>query len=445
MRNINQLGSEDSTADVAIYTSTVFHAIVEDIVLNEKNGRVLKYNLDGTNLGQILFREVPADRDAPDSALREAYPIEANIQQYPSVGEIVLIYKSAGTWFYTRPVNVSHKLSDNVWGTMRTAANANIARADDTIEARELIRKGVPVPRQALTDQFTPDKATRDVRVRYPRACEGDVIINGRFGSMIRLGSNLFSPEATGSVPAANLLITAGQWETPVETSGNAYQTMYFEDINNDKNSIWMVADQIVDFAPSSATPEGTTTHLRSSNRINKSLYDGAQIFINSDRVVVNSKLNPIGLFSKSEINLSAVSGITLDTDADVASYAGGSVRFTAQKSIVLRAPQIVMSTETDLSYKTRGTFSIQGQRIFLGRAGDDSQPMVLGSQLAVWLGALITALRTPGGIQTTTGPAILRPDVDGLLDGLNKLLGKTPQEAMFNSEDNFISKKNLV
>jgi hypothetical protein len=447
MRNILQLGSDDSTNESSNYIAPVFHAIVEDVVINEESkGPALKYDSARANLGEIAFRELPADRDSGPLALRTAFPLESNIQQYPLVGEIVLIYRSVGTLYYSRPINVSRRISDNVWQSMRSAATNTNVRADDTVEGRELIRRGVPVSPQLISEESTPEKITNNINVWHPRALEGDVIINGRFGSSVRLGSSLFPHSgARVSPPAPNLLITVGQWKTPEEIIGTNAQTMYFEDINQDKNSIWIVADQVVDFFASSQVSTGDNTHLRSSNITNKTVYDGAQIFINSDRVVLNSKKNPISLFSKSEINLSAVSGITLDTDADVTSHSGGSIRFTAENSIILRAPQIIMSTETDLSYKTKGTFSVQGQKIFVGRASDDSQPMVLGAQLSVWLGALITALRTVGGIQTTTGAAFLRPDVDGILSGLQDLLGKSPQEAMFNSEDNFVSQKNLV
>jgi uncharacterized protein (DUF2345 family) len=171
--------------------------------------------------------------------------------------------------------------------------------------------------------------------------------------------------------------------------------------------------------------------------------YTGAQIFINSDRVILNSKLNEISLFSKKEINLSAVESITVDSSR--------SVMVTAEQDITLKSSQdtkistidLTLNSSGNISQETSGSFVISGKKIFIG-SRDAKEPMVLGNELAKLLYELVDALQTATVI-TSTGPAFFNPTI---VTRLQILLGKlgtrsSPELAAFNSTSNFTSKTN--
>jgi hypothetical protein len=268
-----------------------------------------------------------------------------------------------------------------------------------------------PVATDALGNEFIKNVTTKNIR-----ASEGDTVIQGRYGNTIRLGSSLFkTPGATNVSP--NIILTAGQWESPQELS-TALPTdfsAYFENINHDKSSIWMIGDQEVPFL-------GATAHS-------------------------TSKKNEISLFSKTEINLSAMKSITLDTESSIFLRANKNISIIADQDITLQAGQLTISATKDLSYITSGNYSITGKKIFIGRYGDTGQPMVLGATLSLWLQSVLKLLTIPGAIQTLSGPAIFNPGVLAALKQLQNQLGTSsaPQRAIFNSKDNFTSETNLT
>jgi hypothetical protein len=201
-----------------------------------------------------------------------------------------------------------------------------------------------------------------------------------------------------------------------------------------------MVADQKINFIPSTALSSATQkAHLLSS--VNRTVdYTGAQIFINSDRVILNSKLNEISLFANTEINLSAINSITVDTESTIYLRAFRDINIKADDTISLDAKQLALSSLEDLAFKSDGNFTITGKNIFIGRHADTSEPMVLGSALAGWLTKLIETL-LQGAILTPVGPATLNPAlITPLLTGLG---AGVPQLAVFNSRNNFTSETN--
>lgn len=445
-RNINQQGVGDGTTSVNTSSNPHLDAIVEDIVINEHGGRILKYDPDGSNIGQILFREIPEDRFLQLSQLRTAFPAETSFLEYPLPGEQVIINRTMGTFYYSRRIHTTRNVSDSVWVGLQNTSTS-VGDTDTSPTSRTLLRAGVAIPKPTGYEGAAT-KITSKTAVRYLRPSPGDLTVRGRFGNSIRLGSNLFN-QPTETNPKPNIILTAGQWEAPEEVSTTPATpfSMYYENINMDKSSIWVVANQTVPFLAATATSRSPKKAHVFSSKIKTTVYDGAQIFLNSDRIVINSKVNEISLFSHSEINLSSVDAITLDTETDIHLNASKDVTITTGGVISLEGSQILMSSQKDLSFKTSGIYSILGKKIFIGKYGDTGQPMVLGGNLALWLNAFVSTLLAPGAILTPTGPAVIRPDALVKLRALQAQLGTkmTPQLAMFNSKDNFTAERNTI
>jgi hypothetical protein len=464
--DINQQGASQYPRTSYEVPQAYFTGIVEDIILNEKNGKILKYEADGSNIGKILVRILPDDENVPLENLKPAYPLEANIQSYPLLGEQVIVYKSLNALFYSRSVASTRKVSQNEWKSLRR----RFSKIDASLntEERELARTGTP-----LTDVFNDmrSNATDSVgneynsnnRAKMVRSSEGDVIVHGRFGNVIRMGSSLFK-EPT-QIPQPSILLTAGLWETPAEvsTGGRTRHSLAYENLDNDASSIWMVSDQTVEFTAatqlSSSTPKA---HLMSTPR-KTSRYDGAQIFINSDRVVLNSKKNEVSIFSNREINLSALGAISLDTENTIFLNSFADITMKANNAISLTASDISLTATNSLSYEVNGDYIMKGSRVFIGRYGLNMEPMVLGRSLAYFLQSLVEQLQQTNEVldeamnilATSTTPLpgttppvtrIVQPKLKLETSGikLNSLRSDSnPTNANFNSKDNFIAQTN--
>jgi hypothetical protein len=428
--DINNPGASGGSRGAIEMPSAYFDGIVEDIIINETRGEILTYNQDGSNIGEALVRILPDDWGLSKESLKPAYPLEMNIQEFPLVGERVIVFKAFGTLFYTRKLNTKRKLTENITASTSDAFGPSESNSQDTRDIRQLAIQGIPVNLSETINSTRISEFKSNPNTRPLRANEGDMILSGRFGNFIRMGSSLFV-NPNDPLPQPNIILTAGTWDTPKQLSTGASVTPYslaYENINNDKSSIWLIANQKVKFAASTALGDRENkAHLLSSENTTID-YIGAQIFINSDRVILNSKKHEISLFSNTEINLSSLNSITLDTERNAYIRAFGNVNIKADDTI-----------------------SLVGNTIFIGKQGDNTEPLVLGAALSVFLQQLITTISTninAGIVVTPSGPgAVTFPTLVTALEVLSNssLGGGIPQLAVFNSRNNFTSETNSV
>jgi hypothetical protein len=437
--DINQLGASAYPRFAISQTSPYKDGLVEDIILNESHPEYSKEY--GTNIGMVRIRLIPEDRGVPSELLNWVMPLDTTVREYPLKNELVLIFYSLGRMFYTRRINSTNKITESSWpglrGKFSPPQNETNKSEDITISAQ-----GGPSYRpwgnrqsETLGDEFAENPTAKMVRPN-----EGDTIIQGRFGNIIRFGSSLFSNPVT-STPEPNLLLTVGQDGNKfVSTKNPSPYSLVYEDINKDKSCIWMVTDEKITLEPATIDSK---SHLRSADSSDSTKYTGAQIFINSDRVIVNSKQNEISLFAKKEINLSAVESITIDSSKMVEITADEDIRLTTPKDIVLTGRTISINSPNDISHGTSGNYVISGKKIFIGASSNDTtQPMVLGGELATWLQSLMDAfiVQIPRSI-ATLNPTPFVEEIIKLRAQLTPL--GTVQSAIFNSTTNFTSKDN--
>lgn len=439
--DINQLGTSQFPRFAIINRAPYKDGLVEDIILNESHP---EYSSDfGTNIGMVKVRIIPDDRGVPFEQLNWVMPLESTIREYPLKNEMVMIFYSVGRMFYTRRININNKITESSWPGLSQKfsppKNNQIPSRDITVAAQggPPFRPWGDVQSQTLGDEFAENPS-----VKMVRPMEGDTIIQGRYGNIVRFGSSLFSDPVTPN-PQPNLLITVGQdLNKPISTKSPSPYSLVYEDINKDKSCIWMVTDEEVILEPATLN---NPSHLKSAELSNSNEYTGAQIFVNSDRVIINSKSNEISLFAKKEINLSAVQSITIDSGKSVMITAIKDIELSTPEDIVLNARSVVINSPNDIVQGTSGNYIISGKKIFIGASSNDTtQPMVLGGELATWLTKLVNTLSTATVI-TSTGPAFFNPTVNAVLISLIEDLGVPgiPQSARFNSTSNFTSKRN--
>lgn len=447
--DINQLGASEVPRFSISQPSPYADGLVEDIILNESHPL---YSTDGSNVGDILVRIIPEDRGVPKERLNWASPLQSNFQEYPLKNETVLIFYSFGKLYYTNKVSTTKKITESSWPGLSQRFSPQPVAANS--DSAQLAAQGGPSyePSEPQEPFNLGNEFVENANVKRVRSNEGDVIVQGRFGNIIRFGSSLFS-DPTVTAPKPNLLITVGQWETPksVSTSAQTPYSLVYEDVNRDLNSIWIVSDETVPFQAATQTSKSRNkAHLRSSE-INRQFpyYSGAQIFINSDRLILNSKKTEISLFSNSEINLSAMKSITVDSESSVFLTSNLDINLNAIGDVSIKGKNVVLNSSENLSLRTSGNYAILGQKIFIGTPNDTSEPMVLGGSLSLFLQRFIDVLTTQLPLSVVTTPA--GPGVISFLPLITALrllqttqLGITPQSAVFNSSDNFVTKNNV-
>ncbi len=436
--DINQLGTSQFPRFSITQRAPYRDGLVEDIILNEKHPEYDK--VTGGNVGMAKIRFIPDDRGVPSEQLSWVMPIDTFIREYPLKNEMVMVFYSIGRMFYTRRININNKITENSWPGLRDQFGPNKSSRTN-VQAMNLAAQGGPVykPWDAKNSIELGDEFVENVLVKMARPNEGDSIIQSRFGSIVRLGSSLFSNPTTRR-PQPNLLLTVGLGtKKVVSTEKFSAFSLSYEDINTDKNCIWMVTDEKIILDPAT---KGTEAHLRSSETSDVTKYTGAQIFINSDRIILNSKVNEISLFSKKEINLSSVESITLDSAKSVFISSEKDIEISTPTDIVLNARSVVINSPNDISQGTSGNYVISAKKIFIGSGGDESQPLVLGGELARWLQKLMDAfiIEIPKSI-VTLNPAPFTEAITRLRLELG--LPASPQSAIFNSTSNFTSKTN--
>jgi hypothetical protein len=434
----------------SVYTPVPYQeAIVEDVILNSTHP---DYG-DGRNVGKIRVRIIPDSQNVPFAELDTAMPLDSKITEYPLIQEKVMVVRYGPQLYYLRTVNTSNKITENSHPGLSNRLSPQPSSVQRSDAAQIAAAGGQPYqPARIVEEKPLGQEFSENQTVRRVQSHEGDLTLQGRFGNIIRFGSSLFS-NPTAEYAQPNLLLTVGQRpNAPIapNTTNNMYSLVY-EDINDDASTIWMVTDEEVTFGAATAKSQSSNkAHLRSSN-IEDRKYTGAQIFVNSDRVVLNSKVNEISLFSNTEINLSALQSITIDSENSVYLSSNMDISLDAIDDVTVFGKTITLSSNGgDFSNKSSGNYSILGKKIFIGTSNDVSEPMVLGSSLSLFLQRLIDVFTTqlPLSVVTTpTGPGVISflPLIGALRALQATQLGVTPQMAVFNSSDNFVTKNNSV
>jgi len=218
-----------------------------------------------------------------------AKPLSSQIANYPVLGELVNILNLPSSDTQQSPGSTfPYYTLINLWNSVQQNAQpANInANLGITFVENSNIRSLLPF--------------------------EGDYIIQGRQGGSIRFSSTtkLYSDlnewSSIGNEDSPITLITNGLKFDPKKS-------YYVEQINKDDSSIYLTSTQQI---PLQTDRTGTLNPL--TKPIDPSKYFNAQIIINSDRVVLNSKRDEVMIFAKSNIELNTKNIINLNANERV-------------------------------------------------------------------------------------------------------------------------------
>ncbi len=294
---------------------------VVDIILSPSHPAYTEFEGGTNNIGFVRVRLTVTDINKDGKDLLFVRPINSAIKFYPVIGELVLVSNQAGQWVYETILNFFNGINNNATDIINDYRK-NKSQDDTSLD--------VKINRQS---NFPLGKYFKKLQAKFLLPNEGDLIIQGRTDSAIRIGNdaqNIVSP---------NIKMTVGFDSTNKATNVK-------EDLSKDSNSIWMTTHEALKFTP----PQGLTLQPKSLKAsVNLT---GNIIALSSDKLILVSKKNEILLYGKKSISLSSDAPITLDST----------------KSVLMSAPEI--------------------------KLGDQAiEPMVLGEKLVEALGEIIDGL----------------------------------------------------
>ena len=406
-------------------TFQIEEAVVLDVVVNNDHP---DYDDDGYNVGAIRFRNIYSNVDRSENELSWAFPLEANITDYPLLNEVVLIINLLDRFYYSRKLNVTSRVTSQPLFGLNDRIKPQETTQETTQTYSEVSTGGNPT---RAGEQEEADILGNDFQeipsVSKLRPEEGDIIYEGRTGQSIRFGSNI----DTGLAP--NVLIRCG----PNPTAEKSVETKYgliSEDIDLDLSSIWMVADQVV---PLTFSTVDAKSHFISIEDKPTTL-DGAQIIINSDRVVLNSKRDRILATSFFGTHFSTFQDHTVDAEQNYKSFAG-------QNREINVGVDYLLSIGGNTVHTSEGNHSIIADKIFIGSLDNEDQPIVLGNVLREFIEEFLDIIMKNSASFTlpTVGIGPLNPAVTAQITALRAKYATTSKEG--SQKQGFLSTNNFV
>ena len=374
------LATSGNTESVRAIPNQFYEAVVVDVILDHHHPQYAKK--DGYNVGAIKIRIFSVHNTRHDDLLDWADPIESSILEMPLIGELVVVHKILGNFYYTRKVFLAHRIQENGMLKLNNALNNRGNRLKSKIA---VTKQELTVDKHKFGEYFKPDS-----RVRPLKHFEGDLLIQGRMGNSIRFGSSQMELSSPGLAP--NIILRTGQGKDIEKTDAtkDSIFGLILEDVNKDASSIWMTSDQNIPFEP-------ITINAGSFNRSMQAppqKYGGAQILMNSDSIVLDAKKTHILMYSNEEIYLNSFKNTAIDTDSSIILTANLDIELKTGRRIEIQSDSdVTIISGNDISLVAAGTMSLLAKKIYLGSSANDVEPTVGGTSLSMWLARLIHAL----------------------------------------------------
>ena len=241
---------------------------------------------DYTYLGGVKGRFVISEVGVNIDKLGDYKPLNPHIQTTPVIGEIVIGVKYLGQLFYTTQVNFFGNPNFNTQHGLSKGKSKDTLVSDNIDTANEQDDSGVK-----LGYYLEP---TQDVRRLLPQ--EGDVLIEGRFGNTIRIGSDI----KNDNQDSPNIILNAGQSKDDFPNPKQPIE----ERIDTDGSSVYITTNQPLTFTP------GMESQLAPPP------YEGKNILLSSDRIIFNTKNGGDIVFgSNNNIAICAPKEVVIEAD----------------------------------------------------------------------------------------------------------------------------------
>jgi hypothetical protein len=303
----------------------------------ETLGRVVSIVLDATHprfkelgewngLGAIEYTLVDKPTP-PNTILPIAKPSSPNLKNYPILNEIVLIsnlpntdigqFASSRIPYYTTLVALWNHPHHNAF-----PQNDNILPPSQQKDYIQTQLGSVRTVTDQSTQIFLGKTFVERENIHPLLPFEGDVMLEGRWGNSIRLGSTVKNTPNTWSSTGENgdpiTIIRNGQGN---QTNEGWIPTV--EDINNDDTSIYLTSTQKIPLQSQAVKLNQYFSYPDNGKPTAPNEYVGRQVILNSGRLVFNTTQDHLLLSSQKSISFTAVESINFDTTNDIILQAG--------------------------------------------------------------------------------------------------------------------------
>ena len=322
----NQSTSETSgiTSQLSILSERVLGVRVTDIILDDTHPKFEKYG-EWNGIGTIEFEKT----DEPNSSFNSnnALPLLPHLASYPLVNEIVLIFSLPNreqSKSLNQPVQYYYLNSINIWNHPHHNAlpnpllNIEESSPQEDVDYEQMengvSRKNSSKPFELNLNPPSGGNFVEKSNIHPLLPFIGDNIFEGRYGNSIRLGNTSKSKSLynnnwslTGENGDPITILRNGQ--NP-ELTGSAL-SLTVEDINKDLSSAYFTSTQNL---PIEVSSKNDYLSYGENQPTDPKDYNGAQIILNSGRLVFNTTQDHIMLSSKKSINLNSIEGVNVDT-----------------------------------------------------------------------------------------------------------------------------------
>jgi hypothetical protein len=239
----------------------------------------------------------------------------------------------------------------------------------------------------------------------------------------------------------SNIIIRAGQAKSALKT-GTGQSALTVENADDDASSIYLTSDQSLPFTPATKKSQRFLYSLDSK----PAAFLGAQILVNSDSVILNSKRESIFLFSNNGIHLNSLNGgMTLDSIGNVIITSENDIHLHSSTTLMGIADEdIILMAHRDSYMEAGRNVVLKGNSIYLGGRNTQAQPLVLGTTLKLFFMEVMRVL-------ITTQPLAMMPTGiinPAIIARLQLVYAKYqvlpgPFNPLWASDDNFALKTN--
>ena len=331
IQNNNNLGNDKSlfsSSPKGGSTPTNIPARVVDIILDENHPDFLEAG-GYPSIGAIKF-EGANNLGITNGGY--AYPYNPHIKSFPLINETVLIVNLPSrfqnddplevTPFYVNPAGLWNHPNHNAFVNLFNGIKSSKISSDLISEVESgnpiniNLEENIDNLKTELNSPNNPSQQTfiENSSIQPLLPFPGDVIIEGRQGQSIRLGSTSKSNSIhtnkwseSSSTKNGDPIIVVRNGQPLISNSKGWVPTT--EDINKDQSSLYLTSTQKLPIGLSSSNFKSfQTLPFLPSNYVN------SQIVLNSNKVTINSKDDDILLTSKNNIGLLSNQNINLES-----------------------------------------------------------------------------------------------------------------------------------
>lgn len=317
-------------------------------------------------IGRALVRPLVSEKLTDKDQLLWAYPLEANLSEYPLINETVVLELHDGQLYYTRKVNYHNWPNNSLDFSIETSTSGrsnNQLFTDSPLTGTKESKTNFKA--DSGFHGFAGKYFVANNKIRTIKRFEGDMLVESRFGQTIHLtaydsnrSNDVGDPKHRDYTDGGNPMIIIRNRQRPLVKQGQKLiphkklpaivgteqekNTGGFleENINHDGSTIAITSgltiSQYVTTCYKKMFGDGEETgKFQGKTDFKTPIFSGDQIVINTDRLVLSSRYGETLHYSKKRY------GIVTDNEYSVDAHQ--QIVLTTNTKMVINAPAIYL------------------------------------------------------------------------------------------------------